>query len=74
VGHASCEGGFSTGAHLHIARRYNGVWIAADGDLPFVMDGWVSAGYGSEYNGSLIKGDRIVEAWDGRSAFNAIQR
>jgi len=74
VGHASCEGGFSTGAHLHIARRYNGVWIAADGDLPFVMDGWVSAGYGVEYNGSLIKGDRIVEAWDGRSAFNAIQR
>lgn len=74
VGHASCEGGFSTGAHLHIARRYNGVWIAADGDLPFVMDGWVSAGYGIEYNGSLIKGDRIVEAWDGRSAFNAIQR
>ncbi len=55
-------------------RRYNGVWIAADGDLPFVMDGWVSAGYGIEYNGSLIKGDRIVEAWDGRSAFNAIQR
>ncbi|QRN84187.1 LysM peptidoglycan-binding domain-containing protein [Chloroflexota bacterium] len=74
VGHASCEGGVSTGAHLHIARRYNGVWIAADGDLPFVMDGWVSAGYGVEYNGSLIKGARIVEAWDGRSAFNAIQR
>ena len=74
VGHASCEGGISTGAHLHIARRYNGEWIAADGDLPFVMDGWVSAGYGVVYNGSLIKGDQIVEAWDGRSAFNAIQR
>ncbi len=74
VGHASCEGGVSTGAHLHIARRYNGVWIAADGDLPFVMDGWVSSGYGVEYNGSLTKGERIVEAWDGRSAFNAIQR
>jgi murein DD-endopeptidase MepM/ murein hydrolase activator NlpD len=74
VGHASCEGGVSTGAHLHIARRYNGEWIAADSDLPFVMDGWVSAGYGVAYNGSLVKGDRIVEAWDGRSAFNAIQR
>jgi murein DD-endopeptidase MepM/ murein hydrolase activator NlpD len=74
VGHASCEGGVSTGAHLHIARRYNGEWIAADGDLPFVMDGWVSSGYGVAYNGSLVKGDRIVEAWDGRSAFNAIQR
>jgi murein DD-endopeptidase MepM/ murein hydrolase activator NlpD len=74
VGHASCEGGVSTGTHLHIARRYNGEWISADGDLPFVMDGWVSAGYGVEYNGSLIKGDRTVEAWDGRSALNAIQR
>jgi len=74
VGHASCEGGVSTGTHLHLARRYNGAWIAADGSLPFVMDGWTSAGYGVEYDGSLIKGDRTVEAWDGRSAFNAIQR
>jgi LasA protease len=74
IGHASCEGGISTGTHLHIARRYNGEWISADADLPFVMDGWVSAGYGVEYNGYLVKGDQIVEAWDGRSSFNAIQR
>jgi len=74
IGHPSCEGGFSTGTHLHIARRYNGEWIAADGDLPLVLDGWVSEGYGVEYDGYLIKGDVTLEAWNGRSSFNAIQR
>jgi murein DD-endopeptidase MepM/ murein hydrolase activator NlpD len=74
VGHPSCEGGYSTGTHLHIARRYNGEWIAADGSLPFVMDGWVSSGYGVEYDGYLTKGEMTVEAWDGRSPINAIQR
>ena len=74
VGHPSCEGGYSTGTHLHIARRYNGEWIAADGSLPFVMDGWVSSGYGVEYDGYLTKGEMTVEAWDGRSSINAIQR
>ncbi len=74
IGHPSCEGGFSTGTHLHIARRYNGEWIAADAGLPFVMDGWLSGGYGVEYDGYLTKGDQTVEAWDGRSPYNAIQR
>ncbi len=74
IGHPSCEGGFSTGTHLHIARRYNGEWIAADGDLPLVLDGWVTVGYGIEYDGYLIKGDETVEAWNGRSPLNAIQR
>jgi murein DD-endopeptidase MepM/ murein hydrolase activator NlpD len=74
IGHPSCEGGFSTGTHLHIARRYNGEWIAADGELPFVMDGWVSSGYGVEYNGFLTKGNQTLEAWNGRSSLNAIER
>jgi len=74
VGHPSCEGGFSTGTHLHIARRFNGEWIAADGDLPFVMDGWEASGYGVEYNGYLTKGETVLEAWNGRTPFNAIQR
>jgi len=73
VGHPSCEGGFSTGTHLHIARRYNGEWIAADAEVPFVLDGWKAEGYGVEYNGYLVKGDRIVEALNGRSSRNAIQ-
>ena len=74
IGHPSCEGGFSTGTHLHLARRYNGEWIAADADLPLEMDGWVSAGYGVEYDGYLVKGDITLEAWNGRSPLNAIQR
>lgn len=55
IGHASCEGGFSNGTHLHFARRYNGQWIGADGDLPFVLDGWTSSGTGNEYDGYLVK-------------------
>lgn len=74
VGHPSCEGGFSTGTHLHIARRYNGEWIPADQSTPFVMDGWVSAGTGVEYNGYLTKGGRTVEAYDRRGTINVIQR
>lgn len=74
IGHPSCEGGFSTGTHLHIARRYNGEWIAADADVPLVLDGWVSVGYGYEYDGYLVKGDLTLEAWNGRSPLNAIKR
>lgn len=74
IGHPSCEGGVSNGTHLHLARRYNGVWIAADGSLPFVMDGWSSAGDGSQYNGTLTRGGVTVTAWDGRVAQNQIQR
>ncbi len=74
VGHPSCEGGFSTGTHLHIARRYNGEWITADGDLPLDLDGWISMGYGVEYDGYLVKGDVTLEAWNGRAPINAIER
>jgi hypothetical protein len=38
------------------------------------LDGWITAGYGVEYDGYLIKGDETLEAWNGRSPFNAIQR
>jgi LasA protease len=63
IGHPSCEGGVSNGTHLHIARRYNGRWIEADGPVPFVMSGWVPASYGREYDGTLTKGDQVREAW-----------
>jgi LasA protease len=63
IGHPSCEGGYSNGTHLHIARRYNGRWIEADGPVPFVMSGWLPASFGSEYDGTLTKGDQVREAW-----------
>ncbi len=28
LGHPSCEGGTSTGSHVHVARKFNGEWIA----------------------------------------------
>lgn len=74
IGHPSCEGGVSNGTHLHLARRYNGEWISADGSLPFILDGWTSYGAGTEYDGTLQKGGQTVTAWDGRIAENQIQR
>jgi murein DD-endopeptidase MepM/ murein hydrolase activator NlpD len=75
VGHPSCEGGISSGTHLHLARRYNGEWIPADQTLPFILDGWVSRGTGQEYDGYLERDGQSIEAWGGgRSAVNAIQR
>ena len=55
IGHPSCEGGPATGTHLHLARRFNGEWIPADRDLPFILSGWTSGGDGLEYDGILEK-------------------
>lgn len=74
IGHPSCEGGVSTGTHLHLARRYNGEWIAADQNLPFILDGWVSSGAGVEYDGYLNKAGESIEAYAGRLPNNGIGR
>lgn len=72
VGHPSCEGGIANGTHVHLARRYNGEWIAADGNLPFNLNGWTSSGTGTEYDGLLTRGSQQVEAWDGKNDLNQI--
>ena len=74
IGHPSCEGGEATGTHLHLARRYNGEWIPADQTLPFVLDGWVSRGTGTEYDGYLEKKGQKIEAYGGLSPENIIHR
>jgi murein DD-endopeptidase MepM/ murein hydrolase activator NlpD len=74
VGHPSCEGGFSNGTHIHIARRYNGEWIPADQDIPFNMDGWISSGSGTMYDGYLSNGGITLEADKFRTPENMIQR
>ncbi len=62
VGHPSCEGGKSTGTHLHIARKYNGEWVPAEGPLAFVMSGWKTKS-GSEFlQGWLVKGEEVRQA------------
>ena len=72
LGHPSCEGGFSNATHLHIARTYNGRWVAADGSLPFTMNGWVAEGAGREYDGYLVRGNVTKEACECRTEENAI--
>jgi LasA protease len=74
IGHPSCEGGFSTGTHVHLARKYNGEWIAADQTVPFVLDGWISRGSGNEYDGFLMKEGHVVEAWEGYFPENTIRK
>ena len=74
VGHASCEGGFSNATHVHIARKFNGEWIPADGKRPFVIDGWTSSGNGIEYDGFLSKGPQTIEALDRADPLNLITR
>jgi len=62
IGHPSCEGGTSTGTHVHIARKYNGEWIPADGPLAFNLSGWI-AHYGDEpYKGTLTRFSETVTA------------
>ena len=60
IGHPSCEGGIATGTHMHIARKYNGEWISADGPLPFVLSGWTVHAGSMPYNGTMTKGDKTV--------------
>ncbi len=62
IGYPSCEGGRVTGTHIHIARKYNGEWILADGVLPFNMDGWVTHNGTRAYLGTLTKGGSTVTA------------
>lgn len=62
IGHASCEGGVSTGTHLHFARKFNGEWVAADGPIPFVLSGWTAFAGAKPYEGTLVKGDKTIIA------------
>jgi LasA protease len=62
VGYPSCEGGTATGTHIHIARKYNGEWIPADGVIPFILDGWTAHNGEVPYKGTLTKNSQIIVA------------
>jgi hypothetical protein len=62
VGHPSCEGGESTGSHIHIARKYNGEWIPAAGVIPFNLENWIAEEGSQEYLGTLIRFGEVVTA------------
>ncbi len=62
IGKPSCEGGDATGTHVHIARKYNGEWIAADGALAFDLEGWIAHNGKNPYEGTLTKLGKIITA------------
>lgn len=75
LGRPSCEGGFSNGTHMHLARRYNGEWLPADCRTcepehvkpPFVLGNWsVVSIPGQEYQGFLVNGNEERVAEQGR--------
>jgi LasA protease len=74
IGHPSCEGGRTTGTHVHIARKYNGEWILADWVVPFELEGWVAHNGAVEYEGTLTKKGKTIIACtcaDATSQINA---
>jgi murein DD-endopeptidase MepM/ murein hydrolase activator NlpD len=73
IGHASCEGGVSTGTHLHIARKYNGEWIDSVGEIPFEMSGFQPQSDGVAYNGYLVGNGVFIEAWQFYSPASLVQ-
>ncbi|MGD2156760.1 MAG: LysM peptidoglycan-binding domain-containing protein [Anaerolineales bacterium] len=62
LGHPSCEGGRTTGTHIHIARKYNGEWIPADGPLAFNLEGWIAHNGTLPYLGTLTRFSQTVTA------------
>lgn len=72
IGYPSCEGGRSTGTHVHVARKYNGEWIPADSALPFVLSGWVPRNGRAAYQGTLTKGGLTVTACECGDAYTSI--
>jgi murein DD-endopeptidase MepM/ murein hydrolase activator NlpD len=62
VGHPSCEGGTSTGTHLHLTRKFNGEWLPVDGPLPMLIGGWQVIAGEKRYEGYLVRGNEIIQA------------
>lgn len=62
IGYPSCEGGRVTGTHVHVARKYNGEWILADGPLAFNLEGWVAHKGSQAYKGTLTRGAATIIA------------
>lgn len=77
VGHPSCEGGSATGTHVHIARKYNGEWIPAEGIgngiLAFNLEGWIAHNGRAQYLGTLTRHSLVVTACTCSNAASFIQ-
>ncbi len=74
LGHPSCEGGISTGTHLHIARKYNGEWVPASGPLPFNLGGWVAQPSDEAYKGTMVRDGVTITASTNATSKSFIER
>ncbi|MEJ5241037.1 MAG: LysM domain-containing protein [Anaerolineales bacterium] len=72
IGYPSCENGRATGTHVHIARKYNGEWILADGPLAFNLEGWVARNGDRPYQGYLVRGLQVITASEFAESFSQI--
>jgi LasA protease len=77
LGYPSCEGGSSTGTHVHVARKYNGEWIPAEGIaggvLAFNLEGWEAHNGSAIYLGTLTRNSQTVTACTCSNAASFIQ-
>jgi LasA protease len=77
IGRPSCEGGSATGTHIHIARKYNGEWMPAEGIgagiLAFNLEGWVARNGSQPYLGSMVRNALVVTACTCSNAKSFIQ-
>jgi LasA protease len=74
LGHPSCEGGAATGKHVHLARKYNGEWLATNGPLPMELGGWRVIAGERIYEGELEKDGQVVKANPGGGRASLIER
>ncbi len=60
LGKPSCEGGFSTGAHLHFWIEQDGQTALIENDAPYQLCGWTAHSSGTEYGGSMTRPGRTT--------------
>jgi murein DD-endopeptidase MepM/ murein hydrolase activator NlpD len=72
MGYPSSEGGEATGTHIHIARKYNGEWILADGPLAFNLGGWIVHEGDAPYLGTLTRDGFTVTACTCSDLYSAV--
>ena len=72
LGHPSCDGGTSSGTHVHIARKYNGEWIEAGGVIPLNLDSWVAEAGEVKYEGIMRRYSSYVIASTSSEYFSRI--
>jgi hypothetical protein len=74
IGYPSCLGGKATGTHTHIARKYNGEWMPADGPIPFDIGGWIAYAGKNIGDGGLVNGNKTAVACQCASYTSLVSR